>query len=379
METQSQSNRDEARGVRGVDVAGLEKQLAAMWRQSAREGDALASGVTRVCVVNLIVFMPKGAERAELDELLKEVAAQTPGRVIVLLTDRAAEARLDAHVSLRCGVALKGRKQVCGEQVTIEACGAAVETVASAVEPLLVPDIPAFLWWKDIPQDDDKLFTRLVEMSDRVVIDSAAFDHPHDDLRRVARLVESRADVLLLSDLNWGRLTTWRNLVAGFWDVPEYRAHLDALDAVCIDYEASALAPTEVAAQSLLVAGWLISCLGWQPSQSLARDEKGYRAALNVGGREINLKLRPAEGRTSGAIKRIGFRSSAAEFYARADESGTRLETQVKIGDALRVGRVLAYEARTEGQRLSRELSLFARDEVYEKSVRVASDLVARL
>jgi glucose-6-phosphate dehydrogenase assembly protein OpcA len=376
METELQSKRDEARSVRGVDVAGLEKQLAAMWRQSASEEGARKSGVTRVCVVNLIVFMPRGAQRAALDELLEEVAAQTPSRVLVLFVDREAEARLDAYVSSRCRVALKGRRQVCGEQVTIEACGAAVETVASAVEPLLVPDIPAFLWWKDIPHEDDKLFMRLVEMSDRVVIDSAAFDHPHDDLRRVAQLVESRADVMLLSDLNWGRLTTWRNLVAGFWDVPEYRAHLDALDDVCIDYEPSAVAPEEIAAQALLVAGWLASCLGWQTSAGFARDENCYRTTLNKGEREINLELRPVEGRACGAIKRIAFRGGAAEFYARADEGGTKLETLARIGDALRVGRVLAYEARTEGQRLSRELSIFMRDEVYEKSVASAARLL---
>ena len=378
METQPQSNRDEARGVHGVDVAGLEKQLAAMWRRSATEADARASGVTRVCVVNLIVFMPKNAERAELDELLEKVAAQTPGRIIVLFADREAESRLDASVSLRCHAVLKGRKQVCGEQVTIEAGGAAVETVASAIEPLLVPDIPAFLWWKDIPDNDDKLFARLVEMSDRVVIDSAAFDHPHDDLRRVARLVASRADVMLLSDLNWGRLTTWRNLVAGFWDVPEYRAQLDALETVCIDYEPSALAPAEIPAQALLVAGWLAACLGWQPSRSVERDEQCHRAALNVGGREINLELRSVEGQASGAVKRIAFRSGRADFYARADESGTRIETQAKLGDALWIGRVLAYEARTEGQRLSRELSIFTRDGVYEKSVASAAQLITK-
>jgi glucose-6-phosphate dehydrogenase assembly protein OpcA len=61
---------------------------------------------------------------------------------------------------------------VCGEQVTIVAAGAAVDTAASAIEPLVVPDVPVFLWWKDIPHEEDKLFNRLVELTDRVVIDS---------------------------------------------------------------------------------------------------------------------------------------------------------------------------------------------------------------
>lgn len=371
----SQPN-DSAQRVHGIDVAGLERQLAATWDERARVGGE--TGLMRVCVANLIVFVPKTDERAALEGLLEEVAAQTPGRVIVLLADRDAESRLDAHVSTRCRVALKGRTQVCGEQVTIEAGGPAVENVASAVEPLLVPDIPVFLWWKDIPHREDKLFARLVEMSDRVVIDSAAFDHPHADLQRIARLIESRADVLRLSDLNWGRLTTWRNLIAGFWDVPEYRACLDALDTVAIDYGPSHLSTGEIAAQTLLVVGWLASCLGWKMRDALAREGESYRATLTSGERTIKLELRATEGQACGAIKRVAFRAAqgAAEFYASADESGARLETSAKIGSALEVGRVLAYEARTEGQRLSRELGILARDEVYERAVRAATSLI---
>jgi glucose-6-phosphate dehydrogenase assembly protein OpcA len=362
--------------VRGVDVAGLERQLAETWSKSAHEGE---TGLTRVCVANLVVFVPKPVERGELEELLEEVAAQTPSRVIVLLIDCDAESRLDAYVSTRCRVGLKSRRQVCGEQVTIEAGGAACETAASAVEPLLVPDIPAFLWWKDIPHDEDKLFARLVEMSDRVVIDSAAFDHTHADLRRVARLVERRADVLRLSDLNWGRLTTWRNLIANFWDVPAYRPHLDALDTITIHYAPSSLAPEEIAAQSLLVAGWLASCLGWETRTRATRAAEGHQASFASGSRTIDLHLRAVAGEHEGAIKRVEFRSAggAAEFFVSADESGARIETSAKLGDALEVGRVLARETRTEGQRLSRELGILARDEVYERAVRAAVRLIA--
>jgi glucose-6-phosphate dehydrogenase assembly protein OpcA len=379
MEMQAQSNQNGAGATRGVDVAGLEKQLAVMWREMAKGGDA---GVTRVCVANLVVYVPDREERAGLEELLEEVARQTPSRVILLFAENESESRLDAYVSTQCRAALKGRRQVCCEQVTIEAGGASVASVASAVEPLLIADIPAFLWWKDIPHDDDKLFARLVEMSDRVVIDSAAFDHPHADLSHVARLVAGRADVLMLSDLNWGRLTAWRNLVAGFWDVPDYRAHLDALDSIIIEYTPTASVPEEIAAQALLTAGWLASRLGWQPTdEKLTRDGNGFRVALDAGGRAINLELRaPGEG-ADGALRHVVLRSAsgAAEFYAMLDESGTRLETSAKIGDALSVGRVLGYEAKSEGQRLSREMSILARDEVYEQAVAFAAKLIAPL
>jgi glucose-6-phosphate dehydrogenase assembly protein OpcA len=348
-----------------------------MWRESAAGEGGAESGVTRVCVANLVVFAREGVARAELDGLLEEVAAQTPSRVILLLTDRDAAPGLDARVSTRCRPTLKGRRQLCGEQITIDAGGAMIESVASAVEPLLVPDIAAFLWWKDIPNHEDKLFTRLVGMVDRVVIDSAAFDRPRQDLRRVAGLVASRGEEMRLSDLNWGRLTSWRSLVANFWDVPEYREHLDALDRVEIEYEPAACAPEDVAAQALLAAGWLASRLGWRPAGKFFEDDNGLRVGLASGGRGIELVLRASGVAGGGALRRVVFRSGggAAEFYAGLGEGGGTLKTSAKIGDALHIGRVVAYEAKSEGRRLSRELGILARDEVYEQAVAAASGL----
>ncbi|MFN2597696.1 MAG: glucose-6-phosphate dehydrogenase assembly protein OpcA [Pyrinomonadaceae bacterium] len=378
METQSQPDPPNATQTHGVDVASLEKQLAAMWRETAKA----EPGVTRVCLANLVVYAPDEASRAGLGELLEEIAEHTPSRVVILHADRESEFRLDAHVSSRCRESEKGRRQVCCEQVTLEAGGAALASLASAVEPLLLSDVPTFLWWKDIPHYEDKLFARLVEMSDRVLIDSAAFDHPHADLTRVARLINERADVTRLSDLNWGRLTAWRSLVAGFWDVPEYRAHLDALDSVRLEFSPPALAPEEFACQALLVAGWLASRLGWKVSGGKpARSGDTLRVALDAGGRAIELELRAAGVSHEGNLRRVTLRDAkgAAEFYAVADESGARLETCARIGAARRVGRVLAYEAKTEGQRLSRELSILARDEVYEQAVASAAALIAPL
>jgi glucose-6-phosphate dehydrogenase assembly protein OpcA len=381
----TQTNDTQDDGGRGVDVAGLERELAAMWRETARgAGGAEQAGVTRVCVLNLIVYAPAGARCEELDALLEEVAEQTPCRAIVVVADAAAGAsRLDAHAAMRCRVGARDRKQVCGERVTVEAAGAALGAVASAVEPLLVPDIPTFLWWRDIPHFEDKLFGRLVELADRVVIDSAAFDHPHEDLARVARLLTERPR-MMLSDLNWARLTTWRDLVAGFWDAPASRARLDALDSVEIEYAPPPAAPASVAAQALLAAGWLASRLGWRV---VAAEDAGGRAGrvfrLDAAGRAVRVSLRAAGGvsKMEGALTRVtlGNSSAGAEFSAAKSPDWTKLETSAKIGGAHTAGRVLAYEARTEGRRLARELSLYARDLIYEEAVASAARFVETL
>ena len=383
METQTKNT--QGGEARGVDVAGLERELASMWRETAQgANESEQAGVTRVCVLNLIVYAPGGHGREGLDALLGEVAEQVPCRALVLVADRVSEgSRLDAYASMRCQLGARGRKQVCGEQVTIEAAGAAVESVASAVEPLLVPDIPTFLWWQDIPHYEDKLFSRLVELADRVVIDSAAFDHPHEDLARVARLIGEHPR-MALSDLNWARLTTWRDLVAGFWDAPAYRGQLDGLDAVEIEFTPPAAAPESAAAQALLAAGWLASRLGWRVvGLEAGAGGAGRSFRLDAAGRTVRVSLRSAgEARPDGgALARVTFRNEedGAEFSALKSPDWTKLETSARIGGSLTMGRVLAYEARSEGQRLARELSLMARDRIYEQAVTAAAQFVETL
>ena len=383
MSTEIQQSSAAGNLSKGVDVGRLEKELAASWQNA---DGAEESGMTRVCVLNLIVYATQKEDRAQIDSLLDEVTSHIPGRSLVLIADReATEAKLEAYVSTRCQAQTKGAaKQVCGEQVTIEAGGAQVETAASAIEPLVVPDVPVFLWWKDIPHEDDKLFNRLVDLSDRVVIDSLVFDHPHEDLKRLGQIIKERHQYLLASDLNWGRLTSWRNLLASFWDVADYGPALDAIDNVLLEFDPPDVAPDEIAAQALLLAGWLSSCLKWETTGEFVRDGKSALWMMRAAdGRGVNVEFRATEDRQGcdGLIARLSLKSSAmsAEFYVGVNETWTKLETSAKIGDGRSVDRVVSYEAKSEGARLSRELSMLSRDAVYERAVASVAKLIEAL
>ena len=370
----------------GIDVDRIERELAALWRPAQGAGGASAeSGVTRVCVLNLIVYAAGREERGRIDELLDEVIERAPCRALVLLADRAAaDARVEAYVSTRCQVSPRGAEQVCGEQVTIEANGEAVERAASAVEPLLVPDVPVFLWWRDIPHEGDTLFARLVGTADRVVIDSLAFARPYEDLPRLAEMMRAGSPAARFSDLNWGRLTSWRNLVASFWDVADYRDSLARIDRVTIEYDPPRAAPDCVAPHALLLLGWLASSLKWRLGDGAKPlDERTVWFRFNAGGREVLVELRPtqAEEGCDGLLASLTLeaRGPGASFYVGVNREWTKLETSAKIDGAQRIGRVVAYEAKSEGERLSRELNLLARDAVYEAAVAAAAELIGSL
>jgi glucose-6-phosphate dehydrogenase assembly protein OpcA len=369
--------------TKGIDVGKIEKELAAMWKPADEaDGSNADSGVTRACALNLIVYATVADDREAIDDMLDVVNECHPGRTLVLLVDREAkDAKLEAYVSTRCRSLGGSGKQVCGEQVTIEAAGAAVDTAGSAIAPLLVPDVPVFLWWKDIPHYEDKLFNRLTAMSDRIVIDSSCFDRPHEDLKRLAEVIREQSQLISVSDLNWGRLTSWRTLMASFWDVPDYRPYLDKIDRVEVEYDPPDVAPDEFAPKALLFVSWLASRLGWKfEGRNEGTEESAASFRLRAGERKINVSMQATkrEGHGDGMLVSIALFSSnpGAEFLVAHSEDRKKLETEARIDGSRTVGRVLSYEQKSEGQRLSRELGLSARDVIYEEALAVAAQLI---
>lgn len=385
METQTQESAVPVSATRGIDVGKIEKELATMWQPVSGAKEEEESGVVRACALNLIIYTTAGEDQAQIDEMIETVNEQHPGRTLVLVADReTSTARLEAYVSSRCRMLGASKRQVCGEQVTIEAGGPIVETAASAIAPLLVPDVPIFLWWKDIPHYDDKLFNRMSRMADRVVIDSAAFDHPYEDLLRLAEVVRELAKVTRVSDLNWGRLTSWRMLLASFWDVQDYRPFLDQIDRVTIEYDAPDVAPEEIAPKALLSAGWLASRLGWKVEAGKASREGGTtRFAFTSMGRPLTVEMRAMQDELGSdgmlASLTLSAEGGRASFAVALSRDGLRLETEASIDGAQPLGRVLAYEQKTEGQRLSREMGLIGRDVIYEQTLAVAAQLTEAL
>jgi glucose-6-phosphate dehydrogenase assembly protein OpcA len=388
METQRHESAGAVRPAKGIDVVGLERELTAMWSRATAVGEGgERPGVTRACVLNLIVYAPAGDDRRAIDALLDEVFESNPCRALVLFADRDAPGeRLDAHVNTRCSQSSKGARQICGEQVTVEAAGASVGRAASAVVPLLVPDVPVFLWWKDIPHYEDKLFERLVGVADRVVIDSAAFDHPREDLLRLAEVIGANPEYMSASDLCWGRLTPWRSLVASFWDVRDYAPLLRNLNRLELTFDAGRCAPGQIPAPALLCAGWLASRLGWKiTGPGATRDgEKFVAEASAADGRTVRLVFGHAEPESEhpSGLRTLTLTSDegGAEFRVGLRPGELRLESGARFGDG-RPGaeRLTDFPEHSEGEWLSGELAILTRDRVYEQAVAAAAKLLASL
>jgi glucose-6-phosphate dehydrogenase assembly protein OpcA len=293
--------------------------------------------------------------------------------------------KLEAQVTSRCTLPTATSKQVCCEQVTVTAAGSAVNDVPSAVVPLLLSDLPVYLWWRAVPRIQDKaLFQKLADISDRVIIDSAFFNDPHGDIARMAKVLNNTPRWTAISDLNWARLTAWRALLAGFYDVVDYRRRLDQLDRVLIEYAPSSADPAAIPARALLLGAWLASRLGWQVKADSGKQTGEttsfeFSAGPNAITATFTRTTRDIEPGHIALVTLGCAGDTSGSFTISRSECGQRIETSVKRGDEMRVQRVLSYEGLSEGELIGREIEILGHDRVYEQAVLAAGEMVRAL
>src|SRR5206468_7407880 len=63
-------------------------------------------------------------------------------------------------------------RAICTETIRLRLKGRRATAPASVVEPLLLPDLPAFLRWRGLPPFGESEFEGLIDVADRLIVDS---------------------------------------------------------------------------------------------------------------------------------------------------------------------------------------------------------------
>jgi glucose-6-phosphate dehydrogenase assembly protein OpcA len=384
---------------RGTSVRAVAGHLASLWDAPARtdvDGGPLVTekGLphARASVLNLIVTVVDAAAADRVVHTLVGLGVRHPSRAIVLVPQhRAAGEPIDARISTHCNEASGGGERICYEEVVLTVRGEAAEHLSGIVAPLLIHDLPTHVWWPGDPPWGDPVFEQLVEMCDRVIIDSADFGSLLGGMRRTANL-RRRSGV---GDLSWERLSWWQELTAQFFDAPRFRRYLPNLSRLAIRY---AVPPptsrrhdedSEVArgvpapmAQALLYAGWIATRLGWRRYRTLSHvADGGFRLRLEGRHEMVDLLVEPiaTDAVRPGELLSVRLRSlgetGAAEFIVDRDGDDAMVATNADGMTALL--RRVPMESPREPELLSSQLTLDAADPVYEEALRAAAIILA--
>lgn len=361
-----------------VPVRAVEGELARLREEATQVPDASAGpGALRACTLNLVVAARGGEGPADLAPFIAEIMAEHPCRALLLLEEGGAVAAVQATVAAVCHRPATGGGLVCGEQVLLAAGAEGRRAVAGAALSLLVPDLPVALWWRAGSPEADERFARLAGVADRILLDSASLGDGRPDFPTLTGLVERYRDAAL-TDLQWPRLTPWRNLTAQFFDPPEMRPCLTQVAEVTVTFGPQ----PSGASQALLYAGWLASRVGWRGTGAGRREaDGGIRAALEREGGRVRLQLRPAgavgaEGLVGVSLLAEG--QSPARFRLARAADGMCVASEAELSGRPALSRTVCVEEPREGELIRQELRFTGRDRIFEEALRAAAALVPR-
>jgi glucose-6-phosphate dehydrogenase assembly protein OpcA len=221
-----------------VCLADVDTALARLRAQAAAETASM-----RTSVMTHLAWVPAAwAEPARA--ALEGMAERHPSRTILLFAEPdAQDNRIDAEARVERWEVPDTDRGLVTEVVELTLRGARSMAPASIVEPLLISDLPVFLRWRGEPPWGAPELEQLVDVTDRLIVDSTEWDDLPGSYRQLVELFPRCA----ASDIAWARTSRWRSHLATLWpsigEVRTLRVHATA-------------------AQAWLLWGWLRSRLG---------------------------------------------------------------------------------------------------------------------
>ena len=171
----------------------------------------------RTSVLTHLAWVPPEWQEAAADTLAG-LGERHPSRTLLLFPQADEEDTLAAHVHLECYELPGIERNLCSEVIELRLRGARADAPASIAAPLLLPDLPVFLRWRGRPDFDSPVFGQLVDMVDRLVVDSGEWPDVPAAYGELVVLYERVA----VSDIAWRRTLPWRRALAQAWpEVPD--------------------------------------------------------------------------------------------------------------------------------------------------------------
>jgi hypothetical protein len=238
-----------------VSIGEIERQLARM--RHAQVGEPRHPNQRTSVMTHVAWVPPEWLDQAE--RTLEGMEERHPSRSVILVPEPDKESGLGVELSVRCFAA--GDRSVASEVIRLRLRGERAAAPASLVLPLAISDLPLFLRWRGEPAFGSPQWSQLVEVADRVIVDSSEWGH----LRygELAAVFGKTA----VSDIEWARTYDWRVALTRCW--PGIR-----------EQEIRVRGPL---AQATLLRGWLHARLHRAIRPLELADELGVR----LGGEEL--------------------------------------------------------------------------------------------
>ena len=384
-----------------VRVEEVDLTLSSLWKMSSDNMRIGANLNVRTSVLNLLICAPDSQSALYANKLLRDLSSTHIARATLVILDQRTDApdALASWVTLRCFSMISDLMRHCFEQTTLLASGRATKSLPALLPSVLNTRLPTYLWWiGDTRGTDETIFRNIAGLCERVIVDSATFFQPEQDIHMLASYCKA-APQAALSDLNWGRLTLWRQLVAQFFDMPDYLPFLSGIERIEIEHAAAPLATTgrsdsgEVSPNptaALLLAGWLKTSLDLELVPDSAYNQSNATSGtyqwlldLPTSGRQALMQIQPhvQAGLLPGSLYLVRLtcqsKNRRAVFTIKRDADSAHVQTSVESAEETHPIRMVNLPDRQKASELLHdEMEITIHDQLFEQTLQELESLI---
>jgi glucose-6-phosphate dehydrogenase assembly protein OpcA len=233
-------------------LKGLSKLWTSLGEEEKHQGRPT---VLRACAMTLIVATDETDSGFAASQTISELMHEHPARGIVLAVSPDAENDLQARVLAQCWKPFGKAQQICCEQIEITAKPGNWQNAAPTLAGLTAADLPVIFWCrhqgairKDANPSDQAGLEAIAKLATKVIIDTAGMASAD----AIALLAAWQQEGKLVADLEWTRLTAWREPLAHLFDDPSRKNRFATFHTLEIEHTEE-----KPSIQALYLAGWL--------------------------------------------------------------------------------------------------------------------------
>jgi len=349
-----------------ADITKLDDHLSKLYRDAVGAQDSTSAvPVVKVVLLNLIVYSRNEEDAVRVMSSVGRIIGLHPCRSIVVDDIPSKSGEPPATVSLVCGITERGDRTLCGDIIRIHVHEDSAGAIGS-VMPLLVPDVPVFLWITGEIPDDSEAFDDLLDVADYVISDSRRFGDLALGLSRFLGLQTSDDQERAVHDLCWTNIHAWRESIAQHFDPTSTRQYLMGLNEIVIRYSGGA-GDRMPQMTPLLLSAWLIertgmdlvgvSFLGAECRIDARQDDRPVQISM------ISEQSDAGQGRLSSVTIKATGENGVATFFTQG--SGSEVSVSEECAGICFSPRTIEIPPEEESFLVSQILGSYKRDNLY--------------
>jgi glucose-6-phosphate dehydrogenase assembly protein OpcA len=199
-------------------LKGLGKLWTSLGEEEKHQGRPT---VLRACAMTLIVASDEADGGFAASQIISELMHEHPSRGIVLAVSDKAEHGIEARVLAQCWKPFGKAQQICCEQIEITTRPESWPNIGPTLIGLTAADLPAIFWCRhkaalspSATRHQVAGLEAVMDLSTKVIVDTNG-----EDLATAFDLISQwRAKGRIIADLEWARLTPWRQPIAQIFD-----------------------------------------------------------------------------------------------------------------------------------------------------------------